>query len=88
MEDPRARWPRVPDPSSRLWRGRLASGTTVSPRTAARVLGLAPDQALDLAAHGMFPCKVITTSDGYRVPFGALVDHLRDRLRSRAGGDG
>jgi hypothetical protein len=84
MEEPCARWPRTPDASFRQWQGRLASTTTVGLLTAARVLGLGPDQARDLAARGAFPCSVITTADGYRVSFVALVHLVKNRGPSSA----
>jgi hypothetical protein len=49
---------------------------TVGLMTAARVLGINPDDADGLARRGEFPCSVIETGEGYRVPFAALLRAL------------
>src|SRR5205823_2487875 len=56
-----------------------ASGTcaTVSVITDARVLGIASGEARNLARRGAFPCDVIETGKGYRVPFTGLLGLLR-----------
>ena len=84
MEEHRARWPRARDLRSSQWQDCSAPATTVSLPAAAKVLGFTPDQAHDLAARGVFPCNVITTADGYRVPFGALMHLLKNCCPSSA----
>lgn len=54
-----------------------ATAATVGLATAARVLGLSPATALALAEHEQFPCSVIKTTAGFRVPFGSLLRVLR-----------
>jgi hypothetical protein len=51
----------------------VESAVTIGLMTAARVLGISSDEASDLAGRGEFPCNVIETGDGYRVPFAALL---------------
>lgn len=87
MERPGGRWLSARDSSSRPWQDCPAPRGTVGLLTAARVLGLEPAHARDLAACGVFPCAVITTAGGYRVSFEALVRLLRDRGPSSADGD-
>jgi hypothetical protein len=50
-----------------------APTATVGLLTAARALGISPDDAVGLARRGEFPCSVIETGEGYRVPFAALL---------------
>jgi hypothetical protein len=49
---------------------------TVGLTTAARALGISPKDADSLARRGEFPCIVIETGEGYRVPFAALLRAL------------
>jgi hypothetical protein len=49
------------------------STATVGLMTAARALGISPDDADGLARRGEFPCSVIETGEGYRVLFAALL---------------
>jgi hypothetical protein len=88
MEGHRARWRSVRD--LRLPRGedRSVPAVTVSLSTAARMLGLPPEQARNLAAREAFPCSVIATVDGYRVPFAALMHLLKSRRSGSAGNEG
>jgi hypothetical protein len=72
MDDSPA-WPARQDSLLRQPRGRPAPAATVGLMTAARALGIRPDQAPGLARRGEFPCTVIETSDGYRVSFAALL---------------
>jgi hypothetical protein len=58
---------------------------TVSLPAAARTLGIPVSDTRDLAEAGRFPCQVIRTEGGCRVPFGALVRVLRIRLRLGSG---
>lgn len=86
MEGHRARRPCAHDLRLPRRQHRSAPTATVSLPTAARMVGLMPDQACDLAASGAFPCSVIATVHGYRVPFAALMHHLKSR-RSRPADD-
>jgi hypothetical protein len=45
--------------------------------TAAHMLGISQADAADLAKRDEFPCVVIRTHDGYRVPFAAVLRVLR-----------
>lgn len=54
-----------------------ATAATVGLATAAHALGFSLATARTLAEHDVFPCSVIRTMDGYRVPFAALVRVLR-----------
>ncbi len=65
-------WPDVRDPSVRQAGGRIAWAATVGLPAAARTLGISPEQAGGLAVCGAFPCAVIETSCGLRVPTAAL----------------
>lgn len=62
-----------------------AGATTVRLATAAHALGICQAAARDLAERGEFPCTVIKTSDGYRVPFAALLRILRSTHGKRTG---
>ena len=66
-------------------RGCPAPGATVSLRTAARVLGISPSDAEELAEAEEFPCGVVQSADGYRVPFRSLLRVLRSQVRPVAG---
>jgi len=58
-------------------RGQRASPpATVALATAARALGISPHDACDLAERGEFPCQVVKSGGGYRVPFAALLGLL------------
>lgn len=74
--------PAVQDPALSQPEGRSAPASTVALATAAGMLGIGPDDAVSLAAIGAFPCSVIQTREGYRVPFAALMRLLGPR-RSR-----
>ncbi len=76
MAEPAAR-PARPGAPRRQFRGGGAPAATVGLPTAARVLGISPDDADGLALRGEFPCSVIQTAEGYRVPFAALLRVLR-----------
>ena len=54
---------------------------TVALATAARALGISPQDACDLAERGEFPCPVVESGDGYRVPFAALLKLLEPSSR-------
>jgi hypothetical protein len=56
--------------------GQPVSAATVGLMTAARALGVSPDEAGDLAERGEFPCEVIEAGDGYRVSFAVLLQVL------------
>jgi hypothetical protein len=64
------------EPLRRQRGGDPPSATTVGLTTAARALGISPDDADGLARRGEFPCSVIETGEGYRVPFAALLRAL------------
>ncbi len=55
---------------------RVEPAATIGLMTGARVRGISSDEASDLAGRGEFPCDVIETGDGYRVPFVALLGVL------------
>jgi hypothetical protein len=58
---------------------------TIGLLTAAHMLGISQADAADLAKRDEFPCVVIRTHDGHRVPFAAFLQVLRssqDRGRS------
>ena len=57
--------------------GSPATAATVRLATAAHALGISQAAAHELADRGEFPCNVIQTSDGYCVPFAALLRLLR-----------
>lgn len=57
-----------------------ATRPTATARLLASARPLGTFGARDLDEAGQFPCQVIRTEDGYRVPFGALVRVLRSRL--------
>jgi hypothetical protein len=65
-------WPVRRDPR-RLLRGHVEPTATIGLMAAARMLGISPDEASDLAGRREFPCNVIETGDCYRVPFAALL---------------
>jgi hypothetical protein len=60
-----------------------ATAATVGLATAARMLGLSPAAALALAEGEQFPCNVIKTTAGYRVPFASLMRVLRSSRGAR-----
>ena len=60
---------------------------TVGLMTAARALGISPDDADDLARRDEFPCSVIQTGEGYRVLFAALLRALNSGLVRNPGQD-
>ncbi len=62
-----------------------ATSATVGLATAALALGINPATAEAIAEHDEFPCQVIRTNDGYRVPFAALLPLLRSRSDRSAG---
>lgn len=65
--------------------GSPATAATVRLATAARALGISQAAAEDLAERGEFACNVIKTSDGYRVPFAALLRLLRSGCGEHTG---
>jgi len=75
------------DPSRRQHGCHPAPAATVGLMTAARALGISPDEADDLAGRGEFPCNVIATGEGYRVSFAALLRVLSSGPIRAAGGD-
>jgi hypothetical protein len=85
MNEPAARPLRRESPR-RQGRAHPAPAATVGLITAARVLGISPDEAHNLAKHGDFPCNVIEASDGYRVSFTALLRVLRPGPARNAAG--
>jgi hypothetical protein len=68
-------------------RGYPVPAATVGLMTAARALGISPDDAVDLAKRGEFPCNVIETGDGHRVSFAALLRVLESGPVCDAGQD-
>ncbi len=76
------------DPSRRQHGCHPAPAATVGLMTAARALGISPDEADDLARRGEFPCNVIETGEGYRVSFAALLRVLGSGPVRTAGEDG
>jgi hypothetical protein len=60
-----------------------ATAATVGLATAARLLGLSRATALALAEDEQFPCNVIKTTTGFRVPFASLVRVLRSSRNQR-----
>jgi hypothetical protein len=58
------------------WTG-SAPGATVSLQTAAHALSISPADAQRLAEAGAFPCDVVRSGGGYRIPFRALLHVLR-----------
>jgi hypothetical protein len=78
MDQPAAPSPGLPDRlPTQHGNGPVTAATTVRLATAAHVLGISPASAQELAEREEFPCNVIWTSDGYRVPFAALLRVLR-----------
>ena len=75
------------DPPRRQQGCHPAPAATVGLMTAARALGISPDEADDLARRGEFPCNVIATGEGYRVSFAALLRVLSSGPIRAAGGD-
>lgn len=80
-----APWRARPDAALRQPRGRMAPAATVGLMIAACALGIVPGHARGLAESGAFPCSVIETREGYRVPFDALIRVLRRRPLPGAG---
>jgi hypothetical protein len=84
--DEPAAWPVRRDPHQRP-AGHLAPAATVSLMTAARALGISPDEASELTARGEFGCNLIEVGEGYRVPFAALLRVLGSGPGRNAGQD-
>ena len=84
--DEAAAWPVRRDPDQRPT-VHLVPAATVSLMTAARALGISPDEASELAARGEFPCNVIEVGEVYRVPFAALLRVLDSGPVPNAGQD-
>jgi hypothetical protein len=72
-------WSQAHDASLRQVTGRTAPAATVALPTAACALGMSHSEAAGLAARGAFPCSVVESGQGYRVPIAALMAVLGTR---------
>jgi hypothetical protein len=66
-------WSQARDGSLRQVSGRVSPAATVALPAAACALGMSHAEAAGLAARGAFPCSVVESGEGYRVPVAALV---------------
>lgn len=72
-------WSQAHDASLRQVSGRAAPGSTVALPAAACALGMSYDEAAGLAVRGAFPCSIVESGAGYRVPVAALMAILGGR---------
>jgi hypothetical protein len=72
-------WSQARDASLRQITGRATPAATVALPAAACALGMSHSEAAGLAARGAFPCSVVESGQGYRVPIAALMAVLGTR---------